>query len=144
MNQSSEKYWDWQVTALFYSALHLINGHIRETDGGFYNSHSSVQTIIHYSNFESKAKLPREICIAYEKLQLFSRKSRYLFDPHSNINEKPEYIGADGFEKSVYAFDLIYNYLKELYNLNFDKIQVSCLKSGWVNRCVPNVLNKKE
>lgn len=75
MNQSSEKYWDWQVTALFYSALHLINGHIRETDGGFYNSHSSVQTIIHYSNFESKAKLPREICIAYEKLQLFSRKS---------------------------------------------------------------------
>jgi hypothetical protein len=138
LNLTPEKFWDWQVTALFYSALHLVNGHIKETDGGYYYTHVSVQNIIHHSNEGSKSKLPREVGVAYEKLQLLSRRARYLFDPTGKSIAQPNYVGADGFEKAVYAYELIYNHLKVVHELSIIPIQVNSLKSGWANRKLPN------
>jgi hypothetical protein len=125
LNLTPEKFWDWQVTALFYSALHLVNGHIRETDGGNYYTHVMVQNIIHHTNDGSKAKLPSEVGIAYEKLQLLSRRARYLFDPAGKSKSQPDYIGADGFEKAVYAYELIYNHLKVVHEFRIAPIQVN-------------------
>jgi len=138
LNSNPENYWDWQVTALFYSALHLVNGHIIKTDGGFYNSHAAVQTIIHYRNTESKASLPREIVIAYEKLQLLSRKARYLFDPSMSNHKGPQFVGAVGFESAVHAYELVYRHIAHLYNLQVEQIQINCLKAGWKNRALPS------
>jgi hypothetical protein len=138
LNLTPEKFWDWQVTALFYSALHLVNGHIRETDGGNYFTHVMVQNIIHHSNEGSKAKLPREVGVSYEKLQLLSRKARYLFDQTGKSIAQPNFVGADGFEKAVYAYELIYNHLKVVHEFSINPIQVNSLKSGWSNRKLPN------
>ncbi len=138
LNLTPEKFWDWQVTALFYSALHLVNSHIKETDGGYYYTHVSVQNIIHHSNDGSKAKLPSEVGIAYEKLQLLSRRARYLFDSAGKSKPQPDYIGADGFEKAVFAYELIYNHLFELHKFNLNPVKVNSLKSGWTNRKLPN------
>lgn len=137
LNSSPNHYWDWQVTTLFYSALHLINGHICETDGGFYNTHSSVQSIIYYKNTQSKASLPREIGIAYEKLQLLSRKARYLYDPTQPKSDKLQFVGPDGFEKAVNAYETVYRFLSSTYYLGIQPIQISCLKAGWENRPLP-------
>ncbi|MBL7811948.1 MAG: hypothetical protein JNL57_06955 [Bacteroidetes bacterium] len=137
LNSSPEHYWDWQVTALFYSALHLINGHIMETDGGFYNTHASVQSIIYFNNTGSKAKLPREVGVAYEKLQLLSRKARYLYDPEGRNLGNPQFVGADGFEKAVYAYEIVCKYITQTYNVKVDSINISCLKAGWEKRSLP-------
>jgi hypothetical protein len=137
LNASPNHYWDWQVTALFYSALHLVNAHIIETDGGFYNTHAAVQTKINYQNAESKARLPREVGIAYEKLQFLSRKARYLYDPSAKTKLNPEFIGADGFEKAVHAFEVVYKHLSSAYDLNISPVNISCIKAGWRNRTLP-------
>lgn len=136
LNSSDTSYWDWQITTLFYSALHLINGHIVATEGTFYNSHAEVRNCIHWQSGR-KASLPREIGLAYEKLQLLSRKARYLYDPERPESNKPQYAGADSFEKAVYAFDKVYRHIAGLYGLELEPVQINCAKAGWNNRTLP-------
>jgi hypothetical protein len=137
LNTNPSSYWDWQVTALFYSALHLVNGHIMKTDGGFYNTHASVQIIIHPGNTESKARLPRDIVLAYEKLQFLSRKAQYLYDASNGNSHNPQYVGAGGFERAVHAYEVVYAHLAALHHLKIDPIYINCLKAGWQNRSLP-------
>jgi hypothetical protein len=43
INQNVPDSWDWQVTTAFYTAVHLVNGHMAKIANHHYKSHVSVK-----------------------------------------------------------------------------------------------------
>lgn len=80
VNKDINDRWDWQVTVNFYVAVHLINAHIVSKTTKNYLSHNQVSELINPYNGLSVAKLDEETYKSYVKLQLLSRRSRYLLN----------------------------------------------------------------
>jgi uncharacterized protein (UPF0332 family) len=96
-----EKIWqfehhdDWKVTVTFYSALHIINAHL--ADKGFdFRKHIDVDHAINFANTMSTARLPEKEYLAYKKLSVLSRISRYMVSSdspsHSRVLIKTKHV----------------------------------------------------
>ena len=81
---------DWQVTIIFYTALHLVNAHTAKV-GLQYRKHSDVMHAINPFNTTSLAKLDENIYVAYESLMSLSRRSRYLVNPDVLIQKQQKH-----------------------------------------------------
>lgn len=137
LNDSDNKYWEWQITTLFYSALHLINGHIKNTLGHVFHTHSDVANIIHHTN-DNPASLPRLINKDYAKLQMLSRKARYLYDMESENRDQISKTGQADFETAVICYESVANQMKSIYGPELiQSININCPKAGWNNRNLP-------
>lgn len=94
-NSSITDSYDWQVTACFYVALHLVNAHLAKT-GMHYRSHTDVNNALNPYHLTSITKLGEEEYTSYIKLSQLSRRSRYLVKD----SDKPEEV-----EKAFFTYD---------------------------------------
>lgn len=78
-NKTKNESWDWQVTMCFYTAVHLVNGHIANKQNLHYRSHKQVKNALSpYKDINIGTELTEDLYKSYVKLQNLSRRSRYL------------------------------------------------------------------
>lgn len=124
-------FFDWQVTVLYYSAIHLMNAHIAKVGNLHYQSHSELKKALnpHYSL--SIGKIPEQIFDDYISLEKLSRRARYLSNEKTN--------GQDGsktfltFEKhvskAIQKLNSILLHFCSIYpSLKFETTQLNCPK----------------
>ncbi len=133
LNNSINDRWDWQVTACFYSAVHLINAHIVHKTTKNYLSHNLVSEMINPYNELSVAKLDEDTYKSYTKLQQLSRRSRYLlnenFKKEGVSDLQPACITYDKhFKKSIYHLDVVLKYISRNYAVSFEKCNITCME----------------
>lgn len=126
INNDNCENWDWQVTATFYVALHLINAHIFETTNQSYRTHKQVGHQINPFGNRS-ASLPEDIYLAYEKLSNLSRRSRYLCHERE-VNKPGAHLTHDThFAKAIKCLDKVLNFMREEYDEDFDQMKLRCI-----------------
>lgn len=132
VNSNISDCWDWQVTTCFYSALHLISAHIVDKTGKNYLSHSQVSNLINFEEQLSVAKVDEQTYISYKKLQLLSRRSRYLIalsEQSKGVSIQPVCLTYDRhFKKAIYHLDKVMDYVSSNYNVSFDVIDLKCVE----------------
>ena len=115
-------FWDWQVTISFYTALHLVNAHIFQKTGNSYTTHSQADAVINFANSLSIAKLPQDEYLAYAKLQMLSRRARYLMSEE----KRTSFTDEKHFVKAITHLDKLITFFDNQYNLNFPKKVMGC------------------
>lgn len=123
--------WDWQVTICFYSALHLMNAHVVKTIGKNYITHKLTSEAINPFNNLSLAKVNEVTFLAYNKLLILSRRSRYLlgenFTNPKNTDIKPVSLTSDKhFVRAIKHLDVIMKFMEKKYDVKFKKYNVVC------------------
>lgn len=131
VNNNVNNRWDWQVTVSYYVAVHLVNAHIVSKTNKNYLSHNQVADLINPYNQLSLAKLDEDTYTSYVKLQLLSRRSRYLlnegFKKKGVVDIQPACITYDKhFRKSIYHLDKIMNYMSNNNDISFSKSNLKC------------------
>lgn len=118
---------DWQVTACFYAGLHLINAHISNAHLQF-RKHKDVENAINPFNRLSPCALPEHVFTAYQKLQVLSRRSRYLVNlKDGKLGDNQAYFtNSKHFSKALRHLDTLLIYFSEKYGLHFSKVKIRC------------------
>lgn len=128
INKSVTDSWDWQVTTAFYAAVHLVNAHLAQKANLHYRTHKDVKISL-YSSM-SPAKIPEEIYLAYAKLEMLSRRARYLCSDQEKPNpgdESKAFLTFDKhLRKALIHLDKLMNYIASAYSLSFPKIYLDC------------------
>ena len=124
-------FFDWQVTALYYSAIHLMNAHIAKVGNLHYQSHSELKKALNPDYPLSIGKIPESIFDHYISLEKLSRRARYL--SNERTNEQDGSIAFFTFEKhvskAIQKLNTILLYFCSIYpTLKFENIQLHCPK----------------
>lgn len=123
--------WDWQVTACFYTAVHLVNAHIAVIANLHYRSHEEVKRAIYHHNSTSMCTVPESIYLAYVKLEGLARRARYLVHDDPAKKEETAHLTHDKhFAKAVKNLDRILVYFRDTYTIDFGSPTVKCLDLG--------------
>lgn len=127
INNFEDENWDWQVTAAFYVALHLINAHIEKKAGQSYRTHHQVD---HQINSEGSrpARLDEGVYLAYIKLYKLSRRSRYLIHETDKTNTDTHLTYDKHFAKAMKSLDKVLNYMREEYGEEFTQMKLRCIE----------------
>jgi hypothetical protein len=127
INQSAPIHFDWQVTACFYAALHLVNAHLANF-GQQYRSHTDVKDVINPYNTTSVMKLTPDAYTAYESLFSLSRRARYLINKKDDnlFTDAPFFTHEKHLAKSIRHLEALCCYFDNLYTLNVPKMTVKC------------------
>jgi uncharacterized protein (UPF0332 family) len=127
INAQASNHIDWQVTACFYTACHLVNAHLSHHNMQ-YRSHSTVKNIISPSGNLTNIKLPEDEYAYYESLFSLSRRARYLInDKDGNVNSEIASFTYDKhLAKAVRHLDKITTYFSTLYEFELPKIELKC------------------
>ena len=121
LQKSNCDYFDWKVTAAFYTAVHIVNAHLHSAVDEHYQRHSKVELALNPENELSPAKISMDAFIAYKKLHNLSRRSRYLIheDEKSRDVEGMHYISEKHFSKAKNRLTEIMQYFEEKYNIKY-------------------------
>lgn len=125
--------WDWQVTAAYYVAVHLVNAHIVSKTNKNYLSHNQVADLINPFSQFSVSKFDEATYTSYVKLQFLSRRSRYLlnegFTKRGIVDIQPACITYDKhFRKAIYHLDKIMDYISKNNTVVFEKCNLNCVE----------------
>lgn len=130
INRAVPDSWDWQVTAAFYSGVHLVNAHLAKTANLHYRTHKDVKLSLFSAM--SPAKIPEDIYLAYAKLEMLSRRARYLCSDQEKPNpgdESKAFLSFDKhLRKALLHLDKLLIYLASVYHLTFPKVQLDCIE----------------
>jgi len=124
-------FFDWQVTALYYSAIHLMNAHIAKVGNLHYQSHSELKKALNPDYSLSIGKLPEKNFDNYISLEKLSRRARYLSNEKTNEQD-----GSQAFltfekhvSKAIQKLNSILHFFCTLYpSLIFEIIHLECPK----------------
>jgi hypothetical protein len=136
INKHSNSHWDWQTTVCFYVGVHLINAHIAQVVNQHYRSHEQVDQAINPYNQLSLCRLSEDVYKSYRKLQMLSRRSRYLIsDAENNYETKAFFTSDKHFAKAVRELDKLIHFVKDKYSIPFSKKCIDCdrIKSDALN-----------
>ena len=134
INKNTSNSTDWQVTVCFYTALHLINAYLANSNL-HYRTHGDVKNAINPYRDLSSTKLPEDEYHAYTALQILSRRSRYLVQ----INNKGEIASETAaftydkhLARAIRHLDRLFSYYCQKYKTSIEPIDIFCseLKSG--------------
>lgn len=127
VNQNIKNYYDWQVTACFYTALHLVNAHLTKHSLQ-YRQHKDVNYALNPEVQVSVSKLPMPEYEAYISLQRLSRRSRYLVsEKRKKVEDTSGYFTYDvHLGRAARNLDKLMCYFNKLYNLNLPSISFTC------------------
>ncbi|MFN8309340.1 MAG: hypothetical protein U0T73_05205 [Chitinophagales bacterium] len=119
---------DWQVTVCFYSGLHLINAHIAKFDLQ-YRKHKDVEHAINPYNITSVCKLSEDVFVAYQNLQVLSRRSRYLVNVRNGQtdNAKAHLTNSKHLSKALKHLDVLMSFFSKVYGVPFENVRMSCI-----------------
>lgn len=122
-------YWDWKVTACFYTAVHLIDAHIASKMRMHYTSHKQVDTVISFKNDLSPCRLDQDTYLAYASLQILSRRSRYLINMNNLDNkETAQFTYSVHLKKAIKKLDLLMDFIDKEYNTDFHQTKIKCIE----------------
>lgn len=123
--------WDWQVTACFYSALHLINAHLVKKTKANYLTHNKVNEVINPFNQLSIAKLDEDTYLSYQKLLHLSRRSRYLLGDNEKSNaasiKKACKTHSVHLKRSIHHLEKIIEFVNQTYKEEFPAVEIKCI-----------------
>lgn len=124
---------DWQVTACFYAALHLVNAHLSKYNLQ-YRKHKDVNYALNFASTTSPARLPENEYLAYTALQSLSRRSRYLVnEKDQNLNSVQPFLTYDKhLARSLRHLNLLIQHFESRYSLGIDSVDINCaeIKTG--------------
>src|ERR1700745_243676 len=87
VNKSS-KFFDWQVTTCFYTAVHLVNAHLAKCADLHYRTHQETKQALNPHSPLSTCKIDEDIFNIYVSLEKLSRRSRYLCNEEVGDDKK--------------------------------------------------------
>ena len=125
VNQQVKNYLDWQVTACFYTAVHLVNAHL-STHGLQYRKHHDVNFGLNPDVQLSVSKLPQDEYDAYIALQRLSRRSRYLVNDKELQSQAAYFTYDKHMAKSIRHLERLLTYFSTAYNLQISPVNFSC------------------
>lgn len=106
-NKQNSKFWDWQVTVCFYSAVHAVNAHLARIADLHYRAHEEVKNALNPFGL-SPAKIDEDIYLSYVKLEGLARRARYLcHDNRENKSVKQHLTHDKHFARAVRHLDKI-------------------------------------
>lgn len=121
INQTSENFWDWQVTTCFYVAVHTVNAHIAKVANMHYQTHEAVKNAINPHRVLSVSRIDENIYLDYAKLEGLSRRSRYLCNESAKNNPDVAHITYDRhLAKAIKLLDRILVYFNDKYSLELE------------------------
>jgi len=132
INKKIPDSWDWQVTATYYIAVHLVNAHLAKTVNMHYSSHEKVKNALF--NVMSPAKIDETAYLDYVKLEILSRRARYLCKDTESKDEKirePEktFLTFDiHLKKAIIKLDSLIEYFSTKYNEKFEITPIDCIE----------------
>jgi hypothetical protein len=128
INQTSQNFWDWQVTTCFYIAVHTVNAHIAKVANLHYQTHEAVKHAINPHSVLSLCKIDENIYLDYAKLEGLSRRSRYLCNESTKQDPDMAHITFDRhLAKAIKLLDRLLVYFNSKYALELDKIVLNCV-----------------
>jgi len=127
VNLNTNDYYDWQVTACFYTGLHLINAHLSQFDQQ-YRTHENVKLVINPTTTTSLMKIPESEYVAYVALEKLSRRARYLVNVKDGklMSDKPAFTYEKHLAKALRHLDKLLIYFGTIYNTNINRHNVRC------------------
>jgi len=129
INHSHNGYFDWQVTVSYYTALHLINSHIAKQSNMHFRTHYDTKNAINPFGSFVNTRLPENIYTSYIKLEILSRRARYLVkDKENAIPDEIAHITYDNhFTKAIRNLDIILSYFSRIYSITFTATPIYCV-----------------
>jgi hypothetical protein len=130
INNTINDRYDWQVTVCYYVAVHLINGYLADKVKEHYRTHHEVSLAINPFK-KGIAAVSEETYKAYRKLQMLSRRSRYLInDAQTEINPEDNFLTHSvHFHKSLRYLDEIMNFIESTYPaIELPVIKIKCIE----------------
>ena len=128
INQQLTDTWDWQVTAAYYVAVHLMNGHLAKKANLHYKTHADVKNAL-FARL-SPCKIPDDIYTSFVKLENLSRRSRYLCN--DDIPKNDDTIMYQTYDKhlkkALQYLDKIMVFFCTEYGVIFDKQKIDCIE----------------
>jgi hypothetical protein len=118
---------DWQVTALFYTAVHLVSAHLAKF-GLQKRNHNEIYNALNFANSTSAMRISEKVFTAYQSLQNESRKARYLInvkDGHLD-GGKAHFIFTKHLCRALRNLDTIMDYFDSKYGMSLPQIQINC------------------
>ena len=126
-NLKNTDFWDWQVTTAFYVAVHIVNAHLAKKGNLHYRTHEDVKNSLNPHNPLAVCKIEEQVYLAYTKLEMLSRRARYLcHDKKENKSDSIHFTHDRHFAKAVRNLDKILDLFKTMYELTFIDPVVSC------------------
>ncbi|PUZ23901.1 hypothetical protein GA0116948_10821 [Chitinophaga costaii] len=121
-----DEHMDWQVTACFYVAVHLVNAHLAGY-GMQYRKHVDVGYALNPYNKEDTA-LPFKEYTAYEKLQGLSRRSRYLVPENAagSLDAAACYCVEGHLAKAFRYLNVLMVYFNQKNKFKLKPVKVKC------------------
>lgn len=137
---------DWQITACFYTALHLINAYLSKEAGLHYHTHKDVDDAINPNNPLSPVRLENDIYRNYFKLSNLSRKSRYLCseDSSKRKNHITDYyqVKERDLKKAIIYLNSILVFFGNKYKVEFGRYELVCREFGVNHELEYFIINK--
>jgi len=124
------KHFDWQVTACFYTAVHLMNAHLAICGGFHFRSHKATQDALN-PHINGPCKIEEDIFNLYLSLYKLSRRSRYLCDEEftGETDEAAAYLTLEKHVgRAINRLSTIMDFFQNKYNTPFDKMDIVCPK----------------
>lgn len=126
ISESSDKYWDWEVTVSFYIGVHLINAHLCKSISTVYRTHENVDSAINPNkNSVSLGKVSEEIYLAYKNLSNLSRISRYL-SASSDTSLPMSKTKSKHLFRAIESLDTLMVFIADKYGVEFEKQEINC------------------
>lgn len=121
--------WDWQVTVVYYTAVHLINAHISHTAGLHYRNHADVENAINSFNTLSPACMPENSFLAFKALNGLSRRSRYLINDDLTKREELCHFTYDKhFSRAMKKLDILVDFMVNQYSVTIQRVDIKCIE----------------
>lgn len=129
INHSCNSHWDWQVTVVFYVAVHLANAHLRDKNGETFNTHVGTLNALNCYKPNSSTKLSEANYLAYRKLYNLSRMARYLCsNADKPDNLKAYHTFSVHFEKAIKNLEKLLDFMDTDYKQKFDPINLNLIE----------------
>lgn len=123
---------DWQVTMVFYAALHFANAHIARTINQHYRTHAKVSEALNPHVSANPSAFDNDTYLAYLALQALSRRSRYLCSEEVDASDPDGAIAHPVKEKhlakAIRHLNTIIYFFSNTYGVHFTPIELLCEK----------------
>lgn len=120
------KYYDWQVTVCYYTAVHLVNAHLAKTGNTHFQNHSETKNAINYkgTSISSIGETPFKHYVSLENL---SRRARYL-SHQSKGNHPGRAFATEPYHlaNALFKLENLMLYFGEKYAIQFSEMEVTC------------------
>jgi hypothetical protein len=108
-------------------AVHIVNAHLAKVANLHYRTHEDVKNAINPHNALAVCKIDEANYLAYAKLEMLSRRARYLcHDDPNNRGTNAHFTHDRHFAKAIRCLDKILYLFSNMYGITIIKPAVEC------------------